>query len=92
MISRLDFPHLIFYLRLAFLAPIGYPVICTYPPADICEQGEKNLPLLSAEVRGKGTRVEALQPRSKGFSLTSWKPCVSVPRWRQGFFFFGMKM
>ena len=37
MISRLAFPHLIFYLRWAFLAPISYPVICACTPADICE-------------------------------------------------------
>ena len=41
VISRLPFPHLIFYLRLAFLAPIGYPVICACTPAGIWEQREK---------------------------------------------------
>ena len=65
----------------------GYPVICTRPPADISEQGEKNLTVPFS--RGSWERNACRSPTTsfQRFSLKSWKPCVSVPRWRQGFFF-----
>ena len=34
------------------LAPIGFPVISTCSPADLFEQGAKNVLLASADVRG----------------------------------------
>ena len=42
-------------------APIGSPIICLWSPADICEQWERNLSFSSADVRGAGTREEALR-------------------------------
>ena len=42
-------------------APIGSPIICMWSPADICEQWERNLSFISADVRGAGTRDEPLR-------------------------------
>ena len=88
MISRLDFPHLIFYLRLAFLAPIGYPVICTCPPADICEQGEKNF--TAPFSRGSWERNACRSPTTSFKGLFSYKleALRLSPKMASRFFFF----
>ena len=88
VISRLDFPHLIFYLRLAFLAPIGYPVICTCPPADICEQGEKNF--TAPFSRGSWERNACRSPTTSFKGLFSYKleALRLSPKMASRFFFF----
>ena len=72
MISRLAFPHLIFYLRLAFLAPISYPVICVCPLADICEQG-KIMNLTAPFSRGSWERNACRSPTTSFQGLFSYK-------------------
>ena len=72
MISRLAFPHLIFYLRLAFLAPISYPVICACTPADICEQGEI-MNLTAPFSRGSWERNACWSPSTSFQGLFSYK-------------------
>ena len=69
----------------------GYPVICTRPPADISEQGEKNLTVPFSRGSWESNACRSPTTSFQRFSLKSWKPCVSVPRWRQGFFFLEWK-
>ena len=65
-------------------APISSPIICTWAPANICEQWERNLP---ADVRGAGKRDEPLRTSAwddtSGTKTTGSADCVGTHKIRR---------